>query len=132
VCWGATTASYRYIDEVVSGAWLDARMTEGLNNTLNAAAQRRVKIPYTDGGIAALATTFRAVLNTASVNGHTILDTSPIESDDDLGITIPTAAGQNATDIALRKISGFAARQQLQGAINRASVVINLTVQAPA
>lgn len=128
VCYGTTGATYRYIDEVVTASWLDARMTERLNNALNALAQRKVKAPYTDGGISILATEFRAVLQAAATNGHTILDTSTIEDDNDLGITIPTIAGQNATDIALRKISGFVARQQLQGAINRAAVAINLTI----
>ena len=128
VCWGTTNAQFRYIDEVVSAAWLDARMTERLNNALNSLAQRKVKAPYTDGGIALLGTEFRAVLQAAATNGHTILDTSPIEDASDLGITIPTIASQTATDIALRKISGFAARQQFQGAINRAAAAINLVV----
>jgi hypothetical protein len=128
VCYGTTTAAFRYIDEVVSASWLDARMTERLNNALNALAQRKVKAPYTDGGIGILATEFRAVLQAASVNGHTILDTSPIEDENDRGITIPTIAQQNSTDIALRKVSGFAARQQFQGAINRAAAAINLVV----
>jgi hypothetical protein len=128
VCYGTTNAQFRYIDQIVSAAWLDARMTERLNNALNALAQRRVKAPYTDGGISILATEFRAVLQAAATNGHTILDTSPIENENDRGITIPTIAQQNATDIALRKVSGFAARQQLQDAINRAAATINLVV----
>lgn len=133
VCFGVPgPASFRYIDQRVSADWLRARMTEALNNVLNNLADAKAKAPYTNGGIALLSNAFRAVLERSANNGHTILDTTPITSETDTGITIPGIELQTASNVASRRISGFNARQQFQDAIHGADVIIDLTVQQAA
>lgn len=131
VLFGTNTATFRYIDERVSADWLDARMTEALNDALNKLADNKAKGPYGAPGIQILTGEWKRVLSRAARNGHTFLDLSSIQNESDNGITIPTASAQTSTDIALRKVSGFQARQQLQGAIHRVGATINLTVAQP-
>jgi hypothetical protein len=124
-------STFRYIDQRVTGDWGDARITEAFKNALNRLSDQKKKAPYTAEGIAVLEGEFRAVGLRGQTNGHWIYDDSDISGATDTGITIPTVTGQTATDIALRKVSGFIAQWQFQDAIQRAAALLNLSVTLP-
>ena len=127
VVWGTTSELYRYIDQRVSLDWVWARSVETFKTTLNRLADAKKKAPNTDDGIQILANDWTRFLATGEVNGHYIYDDTPITSETDTGITIPTRAQQSNTNVSLRKVSGFAVRFQFLDAIHRAEADVNLT-----
>ena len=117
-----------YIDELTTADWIDARMTEALNNLLNSYSDRKAKIPYTDNGFALVENVFRDVLKRAERNGHTVYDGSPLNltDPDDTGVFIPRLANQSQADINARRYSGMIARQNFQGGVQRVNSRIEL------
>ena len=118
----------RYIDVRVTLDWLKARTVEGFKRILDELADSKKKASYTDADAARFDTFFREMMLRSQTNGHTIFDDSPLNPDDptSTGILTPTVAGQTAQDISNRLCSGFATRQVIQGAIQRARATIEL------
>ncbi len=117
-----------YIDVTFTIDWLQARLVEADRDILASLAAKKIKAPYSGGGVALFDAGKRSVLQRAQVNGHTFYDGSPLDLDDpqSTGIFTPSIAEQLQADIDDRKVSGWRIQQQIQGAIHRTATIVNL------
>lgn len=123
-----TLGAGRYIDVRTTLDWYKARLVEGFKRILDTLADQKKKTPYSDTGKEPFDNFMRELALRAQTNGHTIFDDSVLDPNnpESTGILTPTVSGQTATDIEARLFSGFALRQVIQGAIQRARATIEL------
>lgn len=104
-----------FIDTIVFGDWLKARMQERLLGILF----NSPKLPYTRGGLAVIESEIRAQLLEGARVGGLNLETSPV-------ISIPDLADISANDKANRIVQNVTFSATLAGAIHK--IVINGTL----
>jgi hypothetical protein len=120
---------YRYISEVTTADWIDARFSEAMNDLLNSHANQKTKMRLTDEDARAkISVTGRRVLQTAERNGHSEYDGSELDltSDTDTGVFFPRVADLTETDINLGRYAGIKARQNILVGTRRINTLIEL------
>lgn len=110
-----TVSEGEYFDVIVFIDWLQARMTERIFSTL----VNNDKIPFTDGGIAAIEADVSAQLQDGIAVGGLASNPQPV-------VTVPLASEVSAVDKANRELNDVEFSATLAGAIH--AVTVNGTV----
>lgn len=112
-----TVGEGEFIDIIILVDWLDARITEGVFSLL----ARLPKVPYTDGGIAAIEAEITKVLQLGQAQGGISLDPT-------FQITVPLAADISQGDKASRVLNGISFVATLTGAIHTTNITGTVTL----
>jgi hypothetical protein len=120
---------HRYIDQQISADWLDARITEAIKDSLDAASDARTKITLTDVGLQGIGAVILSICKLSDTNGHTVFDDSVIDDNtpNDTGVYVPRLIDLTNTMIDTRRPGGFRVVQRLQNQIQGVVVSITLT-----
>lgn len=106
-----TVGEGEYIDIIVLVDWIQARITEGVFALL----ANSPKVPYTDGGIAAVEAEIAAVLQLGQSLGGIAIDPT-------FSITVPVAADISTVDKAARELNNVSFTATLTGAIHAVTI----------
>jgi len=118
--YGGKTVTGIFVDTLLSGDWLKARIEEGIATLLRDVSARNEKVPYTDAGIAQIAAVVRRYLARGEEIGHFRPGSSTV--------TVPLLSTIDPAIVASRELT-ISATTILAGAIDQA-VTVNIVVTA--
>lgn len=128
--WGVNTAGFNGDFAVACLLWLPLRLAEQVKSYQDRMTDSRLRVPYSDAGIAQFDAQIKAPFRVLAASGQLdSFDELPFDTTKVTGWYTPTLAQQSAANRAANKVSGWRIVQLDAGSIKAVEIDVDMTSQ---